>query len=263
MSDLWNTLVVSNETDEVVPLTQVADIRGEWAFFRINRRNQERCLTIEIKHESLLAPELLDAAMPLIEGLDLGGDYWWEPGGEIEQSTDTLGQLGENMPIALLGIVVLLIWQFNSFRRPAIIFITIPLAFVGAFLGLTIMRAPLDFFAMLGLLSLAGVIINNGIVLIDRIDSVCETGVEIQRCHHRRGSDAAAAHSHGHGDYHPWLDATHHLEGSALLLHGYQHGFWPAVRYAADPRRRSCAVPADVREAGATLRRRRKLPLQS
>jgi multidrug efflux pump subunit AcrB len=180
LGDLWNTLVVSNETGEVVPLTQVADISGEWAFFRINRRNQERCLTIEIKHETLLAPELLDAAMPLIEDLDLGGDYWWEPGGEIEQSTDTLGQLGENMPIALLGIVVLLIWQFNSFRRPAIIFITIPLAFVGAFLGLTIMRAPLDFFAMLGLLSLAGVIINNGIVLIDRIDSVCETGVEIR-----------------------------------------------------------------------------------
>jgi multidrug efflux pump subunit AcrB len=180
MGDLWNTQIISQQTDEVVPLTQIADISGEWTFFRINRRNQERCLTIELKHETLLAPELLDAAMPLIDELNLSGDYWWEPGGEIEQSTDTLGQLAGNMPIALLGIVVLLIWQFNSFRRPAIIFITIPLAFVGAFLGLTIMRAPLDFFAMLGLLSLAGVIINNGIVLIDRIDSVRDSGVELQ-----------------------------------------------------------------------------------
>ena len=180
MGDLWNTQIVSLETNEVVPLTQVADISGEWAFFRINRRNQERCLTIELKHETLLAQELLDTAIPLLEELNLSGDYWWEPGGEIEQSTDTLGQLAGNMPIAFLGIVVLLIWQFNSFRRPAIIFITIPLAFVGAFLGLTIMRAPLDFFAMLGLLSLAGVIINNGIVLIDRIDSVREAGVELE-----------------------------------------------------------------------------------
>jgi len=71
---------------------------------------------------------------------------------------------------------VLLIWQFNSFRRPMIIFITIPLAFTGAFLGLVIAGAPLDFFALLGLLSLAGVIINNGIVLIDRIDGVRDAG---------------------------------------------------------------------------------------
>ncbi len=59
-----------------------------------------------------------------------------------------------------------------------IIFITIPLAFIGSFIGLIIMRAPFDFFAMLGLLSLAGVIINNGIVLIDKIDSERAQGRE-------------------------------------------------------------------------------------
>jgi multidrug efflux pump subunit AcrB len=73
---------------------------------------------------------------------------------------------------------VLLIWQFNSFRRPLIIFITIPLAFTGAFIGLVVMGAPFDFFAMLGLLSLAGVIINNGIVLIDKIDTEQAEGAE-------------------------------------------------------------------------------------
>ena len=59
-----------------------------------------------------------------------------------------------------------------------IIFITIPLAFVGGFIGLHVMRAPFDFFGMLGLLSLAGVIINNGIVLIDKIDSERAAGRE-------------------------------------------------------------------------------------
>ena len=57
-----------------------------------------------------------------------------------------------------------------------IIFITIPLAFVGGFIGLHVMRAPFDFFGMLGLLSLAGVIINNGIVLIDKIDTEIAVG---------------------------------------------------------------------------------------
>ena len=99
---------------------------------------------------------------------------------KIEQSAETMGKLMRWMPICIFGIVVLLIWQFNSFRRPLIIFITIPLAFTGGFIGLLIMRAPFDFFAMLGLLSLAGVIINNGIVLIDKIDSDRAEGLEPQ-----------------------------------------------------------------------------------
>jgi multidrug efflux pump subunit AcrB len=171
LGDLWNVQVRSASTGEVVPLTQVADILTEREFYRIARRNQERTLTVEVKHETLLAPELLEAAMPLIEALELGPGYRWEPGGEIEQGADTMGQLMRWLPICVFGIAVLLIWQFNSFRRPLMIFITIPLAFTGGFIGLTIMGAPFDFFAMLGLLSLAGVIINNGIVLIDKIDS--------------------------------------------------------------------------------------------
>jgi multidrug efflux pump subunit AcrB len=103
--------------------------------------------------------------------LQLAEDYRWEVGGEIERSAETIGKIVRWMPVCIFGIVVLLIWQFNSVRRPLIIFITIPLAFTGAFIGLLVMGAPFDFFAMLGLLSLAGVIINNGIVLIDRFDS--------------------------------------------------------------------------------------------
>ncbi|TNF88830.1 MAG: efflux RND transporter permease subunit, partial [Gammaproteobacteria bacterium] len=176
VGDLWNVQVTSSQTGALVPLTQIADIEGEFSFYRINRRNQERTVTVELTHHTLLAPELQEATLPLIDALELPPGYRWEPGGEIEQSADTMGQLTETMPLAFAGIVVLLIWQFNSFRRPLIIFITIPLAFTGAFLGLVLAGAPLDFFALLGLLSLAGVIINNGIVLIDRIDGVRDAG---------------------------------------------------------------------------------------
>ena len=171
LGDLWNVNIVSSKTGELVPLTQIADIRTDWGFYRISRRNQERCLTVELSHEDLRAPELLAATMPLIEGLQLSEDYRWEVGGELEESARTVGNIVGWMPVCVFGIAVLLIWQFNSFRRPLIIFITIPLAFTGAFIGLIFMNAPFDFFAMLGLLSLAGVIINNGIVLIDRFDS--------------------------------------------------------------------------------------------
>ena len=171
LGDLYNVEVGSPQAGVRVPLIQIADFGGEWNFSRIARRNQERCLTVEVKHESLKAEELLAATQPLIDDLRLKEGYWWEVGGEPEKRVETMEKLSRWMPICLFGIVVLLIWQFNSFRRPLIIFLTIPLAFTGSFIGLLIMRAPFDFFGMLGLLSLAGVIINNGIVLIDKIDS--------------------------------------------------------------------------------------------
>ncbi len=178
LGDLWSVLVKSSQTEEMIPLPQIADIRTYWDFFRINRRNQERCLTVEFKHDYLRAPELLEAALPLIDALDLAPGYRWEVGGELETSVETVGKMQAWMPLCVFGIVVLLIWQFKSFRRPVIIFITIPLAFTGAFIGLLLMRAAFDFFAILGLLSLAGVIINNGIVLIDKIDAERTAGNE-------------------------------------------------------------------------------------
>ena len=169
-SDFFNIRVHSAAQGTDVALMQIAVIRGGFAFNRVARRNQERALTVEFKHEVLKAPELLEAATPLVEELGLGEDYRWEVGGEIEKQAEELPKLFKWLPHCGFLIVVLLIWQFNSFRRPLIIVFTLPLAFVGAFVGLLGFRAPFDFFAILGLLSLAGIIINNGIVLIDKID---------------------------------------------------------------------------------------------
>ena len=175
-SDFFNIRVHGAGKGTDVPLVQIADIQGEWDFSRIARRNQERALTVEFKHEVLKAPELLEAIRPEIEALGLAEDYRWEVGGEIEQQAETLPKLFKYLPHCVFLIIVLLIWQFNSFRRPAIILFTLPLAFVGALVGLFLFRAPFDFFGILGLLSLAGIIINNGIVLIDKIDIERNTG---------------------------------------------------------------------------------------
>ncbi len=178
LGDLWNINVYSSSRGVNVPLTQIADIKGQWQFSRIARRDQERTVTIETKHQFLKAPQYVAAMMPALEALDLKPGYRWEIGGEIEEATETNEKLFAPLPACALLIVVLLIWQFNSFRRPLIIMLTIPMAFAGALVGLFVMRAPFDFFAILGLLSLAGVIINNGIVLIDRIDGECAAGTQ-------------------------------------------------------------------------------------
>jgi multidrug efflux pump len=178
LGDLWNINVYSNARGVNVPLTQIADFKGQWQFSRIARRDQERTITISARHQVLKAPELVALMMPTLEALDLSPGYRWEIGGEIEDAKETNEKLFAGLPQCLLGIVLLLVWQFNSFRRPAIIILTIPMAFGAALVGIFAFRAPFDFFATLGLLSLAGVIINNGIVLIDRIDSGRADGLE-------------------------------------------------------------------------------------
>mgnify|MGYP001828109695 FL=1 len=175
-SDFYDIRVNSRAANRSVPLSQIASIEGDWEYSRISRRNQVRQITVEFKHETLKAMELLTAITPEIEALELGEDYRWEVGGEIEKQAETMPKLTKWLPHCALLMIVLLIWQFNSFRRPFIIAFTLPLAFIGAFIGLLLFGAPFDFFGILGLLSLAGIIINNGIVLIDRIDQERNAG---------------------------------------------------------------------------------------
>ncbi len=171
LGDLWNLNVFSRANNTSIPLTQIADVRGVWQFSRIARYNQQKTVTVSTKHKTLQATQLVAAMEEAIQNLNLPAGYKVEIGGEIENSEESNEKLFGPLPVCILGIFLLLTWQFNSYRRPTIIFLTIPMAFSGALVGLLVLKAPFDFFSILGFLSLAGVIINNGIVLIDRIDS--------------------------------------------------------------------------------------------
>ena len=180
LSMLQSLSIYASATDTVVPLPQVADIVPEWQFGRIKRFNQERTITVGGVHRTMSAGELAALLQPTIDDLNLKSGHRWEFGGELESSSTAQANLFATMPLCLAGIVFLLIWQFNSFRRPAIILLTIPLSFIGAVAGLVVMGAPFGFMAILGLFSLAGIIINNGIVLIDRIEEERRAGLGVE-----------------------------------------------------------------------------------
>ena len=167
---LQSVTVYSQASAENVPLPQIATFEAVYQYGRLKRRNQVRTLTVEAKHIHLKASQLAEIIRPQLKGLEMKPGHGWSWGGEIEDSGEAEANLFAHMPLAVLLIVTLLIWQFNSFRRPAIILMTIPLSFVGAVIGLWLTGAAFGFMAILGLFSLAGIIINNGIVLIDRID---------------------------------------------------------------------------------------------
>ena len=154
----------------LIPLAQIATLKTGFDFSRIRRKNQERTIVVSGRSASLTANDLLNSIQPKLQALNLSGGYRIDIGGEIQKSTETNGKLAAGIPAALAVMVIAIILQFNSFRRTLLIFLTIPLILVGIPFGLLATGQPLSFFGTLGIISLAGIIINNAIVLIDQID---------------------------------------------------------------------------------------------
>ena len=170
MDGLGRTLVYGQESGQFFSLEQIGEIIPTWEYGRIQRRNQQRTLTVQARNPSIPAVDLLERISPLLESLDLPAGYRWEVGGEPEDQAEANEKLFGLVPISLAVIVLLLIGQFNSFRKAGIILATIPLILIGGSIGLLIMNAAFGFMVILGFFSLAGIVINNGIVLIDRIE---------------------------------------------------------------------------------------------
>lgn len=172
--------IYSSENAVPVPVLQVADIQAKVELSQLRRYNQKRTVTIYAKHQYLQAKDLHQAALPALTAIDMPDTYSVSLAGELESSGEANSALFEYMPQCLGIIVLLLVWQFNSVRRVVVIITTIPLILIGAVLGLLVTQTNFSFTGMLGLFSLAGIIINNGIVLIDKIDSEREAGNSVE-----------------------------------------------------------------------------------
>jgi multidrug efflux pump subunit AcrB len=169
---LRTTSVFSNATGLSVPLIQVADLSPANQYSKIQREDMFRTISVEARNTNMTAEDLKKVIDGKIQALkaDLPINHIIEYDGVITQSLEAQQALSASMPMVIGLILILLVMQFNSFRRALIIVLTIPLSMIGTVSGLLIMDAPFGFMVTLGIYSLAGIIINNGIVLIDRID---------------------------------------------------------------------------------------------
>lgn len=156
--------------DRIISLDQVAIFIPQFEFSQLRRENQQRTIKISAKSGSLSAGQLLEFVQPTLDKIDLEGGYQVEIAGETADSADVNNKLGAGLPMAFIVMLAAIMFQFNSFRRATLIFATIPFIIVGAPIGLLLTSQPLSFFGTLGIISLAGIIINNAIVLIDQID---------------------------------------------------------------------------------------------
>ena len=168
-----------SDTDNSFLLKDVATVEKTVSLNTINRDQQRRCVTVTAgiadgNNVTLVSDQVAKAveAMELPEGVTI------EFNGENEQIMDAMGQV---MLMMLLGIVLVyfvMVAQFQSLREPFIVMFTIPLAFTGGFLALLLSGTELSVISLIGFVMLVGIIVNNGIVLVDYINQQRLAGME-------------------------------------------------------------------------------------
>lgn len=169
---IYSLSVYSASRGITVPLNQVANVSLAFETGLIQRRDRVRTLSLSVQlAPHITATDALIGLAPQLEGMarTWPTGYSFEIGGEAESSGDANASIAAKLPLAFMVILLLLVGQFNSIRRPLIVLSTIPLGMIGVTIGLLVARSSFGFFTILGIISLAGIIINNAIVLLDRI----------------------------------------------------------------------------------------------
>ena len=167
------------DTDNSFLLKDVATVEKTVSLNTISRDQQRRCVTVTAgiadgSNVTLVSSEVTKA----VEAMELPAGVTIEFNGENEQIMDAMGQL---LLMLLLGIVLVyfvMVAQFQSLREPFIVMFTIPLAFTGGFLALLLSGTGLSVISLIGFVMLVGIIVNNGIVLVDYINQQRLAGME-------------------------------------------------------------------------------------
>lgn len=164
---------------KTVKLSKIADFQMAKSPTSINRSNQTRYMTVSITVKNgynvgLVSNDVNEA----LEDYELPAGYTLESTGEDEATNDAMGQVVLLLVVGVLFMYLIMVAQFQSLLSPFIILFTIPLAFTGGFMGLWISGSEVSIIAMIGFVMLSGIIVNNGIVLVDYINQLRASGVE-------------------------------------------------------------------------------------
>jgi len=175
---LGDIQILSSTTGQFVPIISVLDgVETVWRDSQVRR--VDRVYTIKAQAdpiEGVFAADLQARVQPRIEAIELPDGYTLSWEGEYGNSAEANENLAQTIPFGLLAMVLVVVVLFNAIRQPLIIWLVVPLALIGVVIGLLVTGLPLEFMAILGLLSLSGLLIKNAIVLVDQMDSEIRDG---------------------------------------------------------------------------------------
>lgn len=174
--DMAGTLVYPAAGNAPVPLSALAQVSVSAEPSVVVRRNLVRTLTVQGRSQLYTSQQVVDQLAPAMSNLKLPAGYRIDLGGEIEESAEANASLSQYLPHAIIAMLLLFIWQFNSFRKLVLIVSIIPFGLIGVAVSMKLSGEPLGFLVIFGLLSLAGIIVNNAVLLLERIEAELHEG---------------------------------------------------------------------------------------
>ena len=177
IKDMTFSYTNKNGKEKEIPLTKICEMKETSTMSTISRDEQTRYITVSCgvdeDHNVTLVSNKLQKA---IDKLDIPDGYKVEMTGEDETINESMKQLVLMLVLAVIFIYLIMVVQFQSLLSPFIIMFSIPLAFTGGFIALLLTGQEINVLAMLGFIMLSGLIVNNGIVLIDYINQARRAG---------------------------------------------------------------------------------------
>ena len=179
IKDLQVEKTKQDGTREKIPLSELARFENTIAPKSINRTDQTRYIAVSAEiAEGYNVGLVSDDVEEALKGYQVPTGYSLVMSGENETIMDAMEQLYLMLVLALIFMYLIMVAQFQSLLSPFIIMFTIPLAFTGGFLGLVISGSELSVIALIGFVMLSGIIVNNGIVLVDYMNQLRSEGME-------------------------------------------------------------------------------------
>lgn len=179
VANLENMVIASTRTPLKIRLKQVGEVTLIPSLPVIRKYDGDLTVTVyaDVKYgySPVEIQNSLSKALSGTQKQDIRITY----SGEKQKIEENFGDVGESAVLAIVLVYLILLIQFNSFRQPLVILLTIPLSIFGSVIGLTLANQPLSFTAILGAVSLLGIVVNNAIVLVDYINTERQKGKRI------------------------------------------------------------------------------------
>ena len=178
IKNLTFTYKDSDGNEQEIPLSDICEFTQTQTLSTIHRDAQTRYITVSCGvDEDHNVTKMSDKVKSQLDKLDVPDGYSIDMEGEDETINESMSQMGLMLLLAVIFIYLIMVAQFQSLLSPFIIMFSIPLAFTGGFIALFITGNELGIISMLGFIMLAGLIVNNGIVLIDYINQARREGM--------------------------------------------------------------------------------------
>ncbi len=189
--DEWQSISIRTPGGDWIPAAQLADVRLSQVPLTVSHKNGRRSVTVMAKTFTLSMKELQAQVDPILERLRRSwpGDFEYRWAGEIELAEETYDEAGKAFVLAVVAVFAVLVMQFRSFLQPAIILSAVIFGLAGVFYGFTVAAYPLSFPAVIGMIALAGINVNDGIVLVDTMNRHHRSGVPLTMAAARGAAD--------------------------------------------------------------------------